>query len=220
LPFVGHEHADGALLGIGLALPTACSEDERRAVHETIRHLEARSRSSPAEESPTVRLLLGDAGTLELERVAWGESPRKTLRSGTWTRASRFWASATPVALDRNPGDLHDSDAAKRSAAFAVAADLVRTAVTRVAPEAGRLLRTVDVVRSCVLPGTAKPQAFPRFPIARGRPQRVLVHVRLVFDEPVCGPLLVGAGRYYGLGLCMPLDVGHERGGPREEEVS
>ena len=70
----------------------------------------------------------------------------------------------------------------------------------------------VDVLRSCVLPGTAKPLHYPRFPIDPRRPQRVLVHARLVFGEPVEGPVLLGAGRYQGLGLFLP---GDDRGGDR-----
>jgi CRISPR-associated protein Csb2 len=62
-----------------------------------------------------------------------------------------------------------------------------------------------DVVRSAVLPGSAKPRTFPRFPPDTGRPQRVLVHARLEFAEPVRGPILAGAGRYLGLGLFRPM---------------
>jgi CRISPR-associated protein Csb2 len=31
------------------------------------------------------------------------------------------------------------------------------------------------------------------------------VHAYLEFDEPVVGPILLGAGRYRGYGLCRPL---------------
>jgi CRISPR-associated protein Csb2 len=42
---------------------------------------------------------------------------------------------------------------------------------------------------------------FPR----RGRGfKRVCVHVDLRFDESVSGPVLLGVGRYYGIGLCWP----------------
>jgi CRISPR-associated protein Csb2 len=218
LPFVGHEHADGALLGVALVLPRHCAEDDRRAVLQAIARFEAHGAVSGDADAPTLRLLLGQAGTLELERVAWGQASRKTLRAESWTRLAsgepaRHWASATPVALDRNPGQLHDPDPARRRAAFAAATDDVRTAVIRVFPEAARLLQTVDVVRSCVLPGTTKPRDFPRFPISDQRPQSV--HIRLVFTEPVLGPRLVGAGRYQGLGLCLPVTVEaeHSAGG-------
>jgi CRISPR-associated protein Csb2 len=107
------------------------------------------------------------------------------------------------VALDRNPGDLHDPDPVGRARAFEAARASIVESVQRIGL---RPPIEVDVVRSCVLPGTAKPRSYPRFPIDAHKQQRVLVHVRLVFDEHVRGPMLLGAGRYQGLGLCAPVN--------------
>jgi CRISPR-associated protein Csb2 len=200
LPFVGSEHADGALLGIALWLPRGVTDGDRRAVQHA---LETLQQGGEAAEPGVIALLLGESGVLELERVVWGESPRVTLRAGTWTRPARRWASATPVALDQNPGNLHDPDPKRRATAFAEARESVAQSVERIGlPRPAN----VDVVRSAVLSGTAKPRMHPRFPISEQKPQRVLVHVRLEFSAPVRGPLLLGAGRYLGLGLCMPVD--------------
>jgi CRISPR-associated protein Csb2 len=217
LPVVGSEHAGGSLAGIALIFPRTFEKSEREAVLRAVGRLESRGRSA-SDEIGTIHLELGSAGLLELERVEWGEPRRTALKSGWWSRPSRQWATATPIALDRNPGDLHDPDKARRHAAFSAAEDIVRTAVSRVIPSleqsgtsavsATSLLR-VDVVRSCVLAGTAKPKTYPRFPADQTRPQRVLVHARLSFDQPVWGPLLIGAGRYHGLGLCLPVDETH-----------
>jgi len=200
LPSVGHQHSDGAILGVALIFPRDSDLTERRAVLKAVGQLEPEE-----DEIPTIKLLLGTTGELELERIAWGQSSRKTLRPSYWTRASELWATATPVALDRNPGDLHAYDPQKRQAAFDAATDTIRTALHHVAPDAARLLTAVDVVRSCVLPGSAKPRNFPRFPANHARTQRVLVHVRLAFSKPIRGPLLLGAGRYQGLGLFLPV---------------
>ncbi len=203
LPFAGHEHSDGALLGVALWLPRDASADERRAVMRAVGRLEGTRQGGDGEEAPTIQLLLGETGVLELERHVWGERTRSTLRGGTWTRASRTWASVTPVALDVNPGNLHDDDAARRSKAF----DAARSSVAHSVEHIGLPPPLeIDVVRSAVIAGTAKPRSHPRFPIAADKPQRVLVHVRVVFEKPVLGPVLLGAGRYLGLGLCMPVD--------------
>lgn len=202
LPVVSGPHADGALIGLGLILPRDTDATARRAVMRAIGRLEAND-ARDSSEAPPIVLRLGDAGILELQRIAWGEDRRATLRPSTWTRSSRRWASATPVALDRNPGDLLHADDVKRRQAFEEATRTVSDAVERIG-----LPRPVeiDVVRSCVVNGAAKPRAYPRFPIDTKRPQRVLVHVRLVFAEPVRGPIIIGAGRYHGLGLCLPVD--------------
>jgi CRISPR-associated protein Csb2 len=199
LPFSGSAHADGALLGVALILPRSATTEERGALLRAVECLEGMPDEHDERE---ISLLLGDAGTLRLQRVVWGEHKTLNLRPNTWSHASRYWASATPVALDRNPGDLSSGDARKRREAFDAATLDVRSAIQRIGlPDPIE----VDVVRSCVLPGTEKPRNFPRFPSNTSRPQRVLVHVRLVFAAPVQGPVLIGAGRYQGLGLCRPI---------------
>lgn len=209
LPFVTGPYPDGALLGLALVLPRSANDDARRSVMRAVGKLEQRGPRAQDDgmveqgDQPTVVLDLGSAEPLVLKRVVWGDDAGSTLWPRSWTRASRRWATATPVALDRNPGDLHDPDPIARARAFEFARASIIESVQRsgLPPPI-----EVDVVRSCVLPGTAKPRSYPRFPIDARKPQRVLVHVRLVFDEPVHGPVLIGAGRYHGMGLCAPVD--------------
>lgn len=53
-----------------------------------------------------------------------------------------------------------------------------------------------------------------RFIMVRERgeaPQhRYIAHVRLRFAKSVHGPVVLGAGRHFGLGLCLPLQDGHD----------
>ncbi len=35
---------------------------------------------------------------------------------------------------------------------------------------------------------------------------RLLTHAVIRFDAPIRGPVVLGAGRFVGLGLCLPLD--------------
>lgn len=203
LPFVGSEHADGAILGLALVMPRAAGTNERRAVLEAIGRLEEQNAATESEdETPVVNLLLGSLGVLELQRVAWGLPSRVTLRSETWSQPSRFWATATPIALDNNPGDLHDANPTRRARAFEEATASLRKSLERIglpAPSA------IEVVRSCVVAGSAKPRSYPRFPAESNKSPRILVHARLTFDSAVRGPILLGAGRYLGLGLCLPI---------------
>ena len=61
---------------------------------------------------------------------------------------------------------------------------------------------TVDVSTNPLLPGAAplRPIDLPRQ--ARGKLFR---HVAVTFDRTVRGPVLVGAGRYLGVGLLAPV---------------
>lgn len=200
---VGKRHSHGGLLGVALVPPRELAAEERQQLLRAIGALEKLAHRQ--DEAPAVELRLGGADDthLRLERVVWGEADAQGLRPVTWARASRFWATATPIALDRNPGDLHDADPKRRERAFEEATEIVRLAIERIGLPAPRI---IDVLRSAVLPATEKPLRFPRYPVSEKRPQCVLVHARIVFHEPVRGPLLLGAGRHYGLGLCRPVD--------------
>ncbi len=207
LPSVAALHADGHLLGVALVMPRAAAREQRAAVYRAVAAWEdAYRRAGSDEECPELRLTLGRAGVWLLRRLEDG-SRLVTLRSATWCatgRGERVWMSATPVALDRNPGELRSRDPKQAAAAFAAAEESLRAACERIGlprPE------HVWVTRSAPLAGGEKVQRFPRFPAQESKPQRVLVHATLRFAEPVLGPVLLGAGRYRGLGLFRPLSV-------------
>jgi CRISPR-associated protein Csb2 len=208
LPAVTGPNPDGMLLGVALVLPRELDDVARTAVMRAIARFEDRHRAGE-EERPAIPLLLGDTGVLMLQRAARATDRDDALRPTTWSGPARRWSSATPIALDRNPGDLHHADPERQRTAFQAAASCVIEGLRRIGLPAPA---EVDVLRSCALPGTAEPRRYPRFPAAPRRPQRVLVHARLGFSEPVRGPILVGAGRYQGLGLFLPDDerAGHQ----------
>lgn len=202
LPFVSGPKPDGTLVGVALVIPRTVSEEGRRNILSALGSIEKPSSNNGDRRERTLEIALDASAPLLLGRDLWRPDQRTTLQRETWTQPARHWLTATPVALDRNPGDLHSSDPKKRAQAFDEANEIVASAVTRIG-----LPRPVEieVVRSCVLPGTSKPSQYPRFPSAHTRPQRVLVHVRLTFEKKVAGPILIGAGRFHGLGLFLPL---------------
>ncbi len=204
LPFVGGPHADGAILGVALVLPRELDAASRKRVLAALAKLGVRAEPS---EPLAIHLHLGVAGTLELRPTEWGDDGRATLRASRWTQPSRAWATVTPIALDRNPGDLHATSQSKRAAAFAEAEACVATAIERIGLPRPRI---IEVLRSCVLSGTAKPRSYRPFPADPSKPKRVLVHASVEFEHKVRGPLLVGAGRYQGMGLFLPLFRDHE----------
>jgi CRISPR-associated protein Csb2 len=199
LPFVGHEHATGSILGIALVLPKDVGPEERRTVFQAVANWESTVRADD-EDVPVIPLHLGPAGEMRLERIEWG-GVAATLRPDTWCRPSLVWSSATPVALDQNPGDLRSRDSAKLRAAIDAAEQSVSAACARIG-----LPRPTDIEILPAAPwaNAAKARAYPRFPEAAERTQRVLTHVRIHFADPVAGPVILGAGRYQGLGLCRP----------------
>lgn len=183
--FVGHEHADGRLLGLGLALPAATSREERRlALHAigSVRHL-----------------LLGRLGRWRLvpeQRT----SPPWNLRPEAWTshpHGATHWSTVTPIAFDRHPKPEHDASYHRE------VAGMIATNCTRIGlPEP----REVVVTHVSAHLGVPPAFAFPRLRRKDGS-QRRHTHAILVFDRPVCGPILLGAGRYRGYGLARPIEM-------------
>lgn len=193
LPFVGSQYANGEILGVALVLPRNASAKDRRAADRAIAKWEAyefeqaHGNESPGADVPDLFLRMGRSGAFAMQRVPFGVASRSNLRPNTWCHPSRFWMSATPIALDRNPGDLHDPNPAARRNAFDQAETSVVTACERIGLPRPSF---VEITRSASLPGTTKPRYFPPFPRDPNKIRRVLVHAKVLFDEPVSGPVI------------------------------
>jgi len=189
LPFVDAEHADGHLLGVALAVPAGIAP---QAVADTLNPLLwDRETGAPAR----IRLFAGRWFECTAELEQRDLAPRN-LQPHTWTAAARRWGSVTPVVLDRH------CDGAQR---WSQAEEVVKDACERIG-----LPRPAAVVLGPVSPlrGVPPARSFP--PLLRkgdgGRRQHL--HAEVLFDEPVQGPVLIGAGRFQGYGLLRPLDAG------------
>ncbi|MFN7925865.1 MAG: type I-U CRISPR-associated protein Csb2 [Bryobacteraceae bacterium] len=178
LPFTGGEHADGRLMGCGVVFPVACDPIQRRRVLVAV--------EAVAE--------LGIALNRELGR--WKVEPTddtlgsgSTLKPETWKWLAKKFRSVTPILLDRYPKK-------------------------RLPPEA-------ILLESCQRAGLPEPvmiehsphsmvQGVPpvnKFRLQREKdePPRWAVHADIEFAEPVRGPVILGAGRFFGLGLMRPV---------------
>lgn len=186
----GHGHARrGYELARYLALPDAGFPRSRGRIHglalwlppecepEIVQHVRTATRS--------IRQLRG-AG-LDVDVHPWdGEERPRAARPDRWEEeSSRRWATAFPA--------IHE----------------------RYGP-----LTLAEVARWCAHAGLPQPVAFrsDRHPLVHGgvdlapgevdrpnRPSRPYSHIELVFAEPISGPVVIGAGRQRGFGLCVPV---------------
>jgi len=186
LPFVQHAHADGRIMGAALALPRELDPAAAGArLNPWLRDEHGLPRSIKLFDGRWLEC------TMELETR---ESPPWNLRRQTWTRPSRTWASVTPVVLDR-----HFSGRNK----WEKAAEIVKDACGRIGlprPE-NVLLQPVSLVE-----GTPHAREFPPLRRKSDNGRMYHTHAVIVFSEPVMGPVLLGAGRFRGYGLCRPMD--------------
>jgi CRISPR-associated protein Csb2 len=200
LPFVGREHADGRLLGFGILLPADLPDDVRQTILLAVANWERTSRAE---------LLLGRNGRVAVERVL-GRARTSNLRRSAWARPSARWSTVTPIALDRHPGDLVGGRPERVRQAYEQAQQTVVEACRHVdLPEPA----SVEVTLQATMTGTRPSRAFPGFEQGTGRHRvrRQLVHAHIEFPQKVGGPLVLGAGRFFGLGLLRPMDS-HEEG--------
>ncbi|MGH3914905.1 MAG: type I-G CRISPR-associated protein Csb2, partial [Pseudonocardiaceae bacterium] len=137
----------------------------------------------------------------------WSEYPMP-LRRATWCRPARQWISVTPVVLDRFVRALH------HPTRHEVSDEQAREIVVRSCVHTG-LPEPIDVVVSPVGMTSAVPRAgngraqrgraFSRFTAAGSGELKQTVHIALTFAENIRGPVLLGAGRYLGYGLFLPI---------------
>lgn len=213
IPFVGFPHADGHIMGLAMALPKGVSIAERA------RWLGPLLVNQESGESADPKLALWGSDlpkwTLQLEERP---SPPRMLRNETWTSPATTWASVTPVVLDRFPKASRTED---RKTWHAEVVEIIEQACTR-----GGLPTPaqVDIDSTAWHEGVPRAWAktrrlhahspsrtaplgdgFPSMDVKRSRPAKPQVHVWLRFATKVAGPVLIGAGRFAGYGLCMPL---------------
>lgn len=202
LPFVGRPHADGHLRGFALCLAPGLSRADERAL---LRGLARWESEGSAEGDRRVPVYTGKLH-LEAERVTDPWKDLVTLRASRWARPSDRWATATPIALDGECPALNHSKGAVRRKAHKIATRLVARAASR-AVHGAFAEEDIGVALNFDAPVVGAPHLrnVPYFQRAgHPRPRRV-VHAVITFPNPVRGPLLLGAGRHFGLGLCLPL---------------
>jgi CRISPR-associated protein Csb2 len=196
LAFVGSEYASGNVLGFALIPPLdhalIMERDFQRALAAVAQWNEDEGR----------RELVVSAHGLDLTFATVGDSPRRSLDSAAYVEPARIWASCTPIVLDR-----HLKERGNKAREEEIGR-LLRQACRNIGlPEPCR----VAAGKHSALEGS--PPAYPsgrapqwvRWRVPESLGSRQLIHTVVEFAEPVCGPVILGAGRFVGLGLFRAL---------------
>ncbi len=180
LPFVGHERADGHLVGVAIAIPDL-SREELSVVAGALPGI-----------GESMNITAGPLGVLRLRRISPLDASQgaRALQPDRWTGPARTWVTALPMVFDRflKPSmDIHEE---------------IRRAVVSSGLPAPDVLR---VERRPLVAGALDlaPHDTLRRKDQKGfKPYR---HVVLRFPGAVEGPVVIGSMRHYGLGLCVPV---------------
>lgn len=188
-------HADGHVLGLGIAFPRSVPAEERA------RCLRGRL-FGPLGEDLDIPLRMGSTGEWTLRRED-RSSPPLALRGSSWTEPSPVWASVTPVVLDRHP--KHDQRTERVQWRDEVIESIAKSCKMQRLPRP----ELIDVDKTSWHRGAPRsrpgPDGMPWLSGKEGAAPRQQVHVLIQFPCEVQGPLLLGAGRFRGYGLCKPL---------------
>ena len=196
LPFVDAEHADGRIMGLAVILPAGINQPDAGRCLERV--LFAPNTGLPREH----RLFAGRWLECGLEYDT-REDPPWNLDARAWTgggRGSRAWASVTPAVLNRH---------FKGPDMWTQAAESLKDACRHIGLPRPRDARMHPV---SLVAGVPHARNFPRLVRKRDGGSLSHNHAVLEFDEPVSGPVLLGAGRFRGYGLFRPMDRGDNPG--------
>lgn len=181
LPTIGHPHADGLIRRLLIAEPiggdSSCAGWAQHRLRNAIL----------TDEDANERGVLLDPwrpGSSEMIRRYVGES--------------RTWCSVTPVILpgyDDFKGIAQHDDKQPIKAERLLFKSLLRAGIPF------ECVASVTLRRAPFWPGSQHPRRYRRPDYLADQHARPGWHVRVMFHEPVAGPLAIGAGRHCGLGI-------------------
>jgi CRISPR-associated protein Csb2 len=214
LAFAGFPYADGHVMGFALVPPTGTNilawlgaegSAETTAFRDALRKLTSidhfgRRVLNIKSEAGTPR---GHAFAIDLSLTLDPPGPA-SLDPARYTKKAQVFATVTPIVLDRH---LKQKGEARQQEAAALIAAACRN-IGLPEPEA------VVVDKHSAVEGA--PSAYPSGKAPRWMTWRLppslasrqLTHAVIRFAEPVDGPVILGAGRFMGLGLCRPIGRG------------
>ncbi len=207
---VGFEYSEGRLMGFAIVLPRQLEQIRAQQQKDWLAGLasDPQWQSFRRAVDRLARLEFGkpgapDKGVWNVAAIA--ESTKRSLQPARYLRAARAWASVTPIVLDRF---LKEKDLAAREAEATALLSAACRNIGLPEPQSVRLSKH-SAFRG--VPGatpSGRNPAWMGWRLPSAFENRLLTHVVVTFAEKVRGPVILGAGRFVGLGLCLPLPEG------------
>lgn len=196
LAFAGYPHADGRVFGFALVPPAGT---DLRAVPGFTRAFEEVAPYDPGRERRVLKLE-GAPLSKPLHLAPTGALAIRSLSPVPYTESARVWASVTPIVLDRHLKRAGDSEIRELIASACENAGLSRPDPDRIQVGKHSAIEGAPPAR---LPAGAP--SWTRWKTPESLATRSLVHAVIDFERDTTGPVLLGAGRFTGLGLCRRL---------------
>jgi CRISPR-associated protein Csb2 len=212
LAFLGTPYADGRVLGFAL-IPRGAGELLDDADFQAALRAVAKWKLDPGRRELE---LVCDGFKVTLAPT--GDDTRRSLDPAPYVAVATTWASCTPIVLDRHLKARTDSarDQEVREliarACLNIGLPTPSSAHLRGDPTENAELAIAAGKHSAI---KGAPSAYPSghaprwtgWRLPKALASRQLTHAVLQFETPVRGPVILGAGRFAGLGLCRALDA-------------
>jgi len=195
MTFTGFPHADGRILGFSVIPPQGMELNLiaglRAAFERVAPYREDEERRVMTLEGPPLR------GALHLAPAPSMGARMRSLLPDHYLRPSPRWTSVTPIILERHLKLKNEVE--------------VRELVARACKNAGLPcpdLGNIQVSKHSSVEGVppARPLAgeppWMRWKVPCSFASRPMIHAVIDFGKEIRGPVLLGAGRFTGLGLC------------------
>lgn len=188
------KYSDGRLLGLAMILPSTArygTEERRQLKGAVFQFLSSGHLTSEEPRMGAGTLQIGMHAQLWLEKYG---GDKASLQPGRYLQSGRIWDTVTPIVLDKHPKK-------NKSAEDIISDSCENVGLPRpVSVEISRYSRVAGTPAAFV----AKKSGDGWMPPKRGMlDNKFICHASLKFRDMVRGPVLIGSGRYYGLGLCM-----------------
>jgi CRISPR-associated protein Csb2 len=200
----GWRYSQGRLMGLGIILPEADDQARIQAERDWLAGIE--ERSAAAEQwrafdralDGVSKLALGPLGVWKLARAA--QPSKMSMRIERYTGPHSRWFTVTPIVLDRFPKCKSPQERDDEIASI-IASSCENIGLPR--PVAVRTFKHSAVKGApSAYPSGNAPQ-WTGWTLPDFLAHRMLTHAAIDFSQPVSGPLILGAGRFAGLGLCL-----------------
>lgn len=186
-------HGDGLIRGIVVVMP-----HEDRVPDVARQQLDVEAGLQKFVIEPRRWIDVPGAGRLLLRLPPPGRPLLRTLRESRYRATASCWETVTPIVHARRR-----TSSGPRGAARQVAADCEHVGLPEPVVIEQLASAPLGGGPDRLLPDNAVPEAWRR------STQGPRAHLRISFDRPIVGPVILGRARHFGVGLCLPAKPRH-----------
>ena len=196
MAFAGFPHADGRVFGFAVIPPAGTSLSEVPGFQAAFENVAG---YDYGEERRVLELADGSLPS-RLRLVPADRAGKRSLSPQPYLREARIWASVTPMVLDRHLKRNDDAEIRELVASACENVGLPRPDTRHIQTGKHSAVEGVPPARP---PAGGTP--WTAWQVPQSMASRSLVHAIVDFEQKVHGPVLLGAGRFTGLGFFRDL---------------